>query len=82
MSSMCSSDQYSYYMELYTLKSKSKRKDIVIGTKLYKGFAKKDLKAILTDTCKKCKHLIDDHHRPLEAKDSVPFVCECGCKIK
>ena len=48
--------------------------------KIYVGMSKEDATKLMTETCVKCKHLIDDHLRSLGKKGK--FVCRnCGCKI-
>jgi len=68
----------------------NKSKVKIIGTKAYIGFNQKQLKELLTDTCKKCKHLIDDHRGPdltipknmkLWKKKKVYQCMYCECKI-
>ena len=49
--------------------------------KVYVGMKKEDVIKLETETCVKCKHLVDDHLKPLE--DKGDYVCRnCGCKIK
>ena len=64
----------------------SARKNHRIGSKLYLNMTEKEVKKLTTDTCKKCKHLIDDHFLPvntLKSKKNSTFTCRhCGCKIK
>lgn len=54
--------------------------------KLYVGFKKKELVKLLTDKCKKCKHLIDDHFLPVntfKSRKNNIYTCRyCECKIK
>lgn len=66
---------------------------MIVGNKLY-AMSDKAAKKLLTEKCKKCKHLVDDHLRPAlkekkngdidwHSQDGVPYTCRyCGCKIK
>lgn len=64
----------------------AKRKNHVVGTKLYVGMTDKEFKKLTTEKCKKCKHLTDDHFLPVntfESKKNNTYTCRyCGCKIK
>ena len=66
---------------------------MIVGNKLY-AMSDKDAIKLLTEKCKKCGHLVDDHLRPAlkrkkngdidwHSQDGKPYVCRnCGCKIK
>jgi len=50
--------------------------------------SKEDATKLLTETCVKCKHLIDDHLRSMKqikgklVESEGKYVCRnCGCKI-
>lgn len=48
--------------------------------KVYVGMSKEDVVKLETETCAKCKHLIDDHLKPLGKKGK--YECRnCGCEI-
>jgi len=48
--------------------------------KVFVGMSKEDATKLMTETCVKCKHLIDDHLKPLGKKGK--YECRnCGCKI-
>ena len=52
--------------------------------KVFVGMNKEDAKRLMTETCIKCHHLIDDHFRTWkqELKSKGKYVCRnCGCKI-
>lgn len=58
----------------------SKRRNHSVGSKLYVGMTDDEVKKLLTETCTKCKHLVDDHFRDLGKKSK--YVCRyCECKI-
>ena len=47
--------------------------------KVFVGMTKKQAKQLMTEKCKKCGHLVDDHLKPLD--DKGEYVCrDCGCK--
>lgn len=58
--------------------------------KVFVGMSENDAKTLLTETCVKCHHLIDDHLKPTPLKfikgklieKDEKYVCRnCGCKI-
>lgn len=54
-----------------------KSKDV---DKVYKGMSKEDVVLLETETCVKCKHLVDDHLKPLGKKGK--YKCrDCECEI-
>lgn len=49
--------------------------------KVYVGLSKEDVTQLETETCIKCRHLIDDHLKPLD--DKGKYICrDCGCEIQ
>ena len=88
---MCSKKEYHIHPAWITdgqqmIKDNPKRKNHRVGSKLYVGMTTKEVKKLLTDKCKKCKHLIDDHFLPVntfETKTNKTYTCRyCGCKRK
>jgi len=63
-----------------------KKKDRVVGGKLYVGMTEKQFKDLTEKKCKKCGHLEDDHFLPVntaKSKKNNTYTCRyCGCKIK
>ena len=59
--------------------------------KVFVGMSEESAKVLMTETCVKCKHLIDDHLRPamewdkndkLINQDGITYTCRnCGCEI-
>lgn len=56
--------------------------------KVYVGMSKEDAMKLETETCTKCKHLIDDHLRSMPlikgklVESKGKYICRnCGCKI-
>lgn len=62
--------------------------------KVFVGMSKESANVLMTETCVKCKHLIDDHLRPAlkhkkngeidwSSQDGIPYTCrDCGCEIE
>lgn len=58
--------------------------------KVFVGMSKDSAKVLMTETCVKCHHLIDDHLKPTPIKfvkgkmveADEKYICRnCGCKI-